>query len=213
MKTFTSLCCVLTLLTTQSVITADGLYKWTDASGNTQYGDKPPAGIQAKSIDLPKITVIENYGDQWKPLDFKESLPAKQKPIRQSQNASSAYSKLAFLAPKSNQAIRANDGDVSAMISIKPPLKKGHNIVFSIDGKAMAKGTSRTKNFSGLQRGNHTIGVKIVDNKGKTLKSSSVGFNVLRVSSLANNKINQAPKLRQTKSFNSVRQQQIQNAN
>lgn len=213
MKTLTRFCCVITLLTSQSILHADGLYKWIDARGNTQYGDKPPAGVKAKSVDLPKITVIENYGEQWKPMNFKEPSTDNQKPIEQSQSVSSSYSKLSFLAPKANQAIRANDGDVSAMISIKPPLKKGHKLVFSIDGKTTGKGTSRTQNFSDLQRGSHTIGVKVIDEKGKTLKSSSVGFNVLRVSSLSNTQSNQATKLRQTRSFNSVRQQQIQNSN
>lgn len=213
MKTLARFVCVITLFTSQSILQADGLYKWIDARGNTQYGDKPPAGVKAKPIDLPKITVIENYGEQWKPMNFKEQPTEPKEAIKQTQSSSSPYTKLSFLAPKANQAIRANDGDVSAMISIKPPLKKGHKFVFSIDGKTTGKSTSRTQNFSDLQRGNHTIGVKVIDDKGKTLKSSSVGFNVLRVSSLSNTQSNQAQKLRQTRSFNSVRQQQIQTGN
>lgn len=195
------------------MVNAEGLYKWTDARGNTQYGDRPPANANAKPIDLPKITIIDNYAEQWKPMKFNESAPVKQASQEQVQTDSSQYSKLVFLAPKSNQAIRANDGDVSAMVSIKPPLKKGHQLVFSIDGKTSGKGTSRTQNFSDLNRGQHTIAVKVVDAKGKTLKSSSVGFNVLRVNALRNNQSNQATKSPQTRTFESVRQQQIQNGN
>jgi len=121
----------------------------------------------------------------------------------QTQTVSNSYSKLTFLAPKQDQGIRANNGDVSAMVSIKPPLKKGHQFVFSLDGKTISKGKSRTQNFSNLDRGSHTIGVKVVDNNGKTVKSSSVGFNVLR--SIGGNKTSQIP---QARSFNDVRKQQ-----
>lgn len=207
MKTLTPLYCALLLIVSQSAIHADGLYKWTDARGNTQYGDRPPSNANAKAIELPKITIIDNYADQWKPIKFDE--PQTGTTVQATPKVSKTYTKLAFLAPKQGQGIRANDGDVSAMISIKPPLKKGHQLVFSVDGKAMGKGKSRTQNFSNLDRGSHTIGVKVIDKRGKTLKSSSVGFNVLRVNGLNRAQSNGANKLPQARSFNDARQQQV----
>ena len=209
MKTLTPLCCVLALILSQSTTHAEGLYKWKDARGNIQYGDSPPANANAKPMELPKITIIDNYADQWKPMNFDEPQSSDQAEEEPQVN-NNAYTKLTFLAPKQNQAIRANDGDVSAMISIKPPLKKGHQLVFSIDGKAMNKGESRTQNFSNLNRGGHTIGVKIIDQKGKTLKSSSVAFNVLRTNVLNKNKKNQAKQLPKAKPFNNAKLQQIE---
>ena len=214
MKTISSLLLVAFFLTNNS-IQAEGLYKWTDAKGNTQYGDQPPANSNAKQIDLPKITIIDNYADQWKPIKFDDSTQKKQPEKVKQSSSLDTYTKLDFLAPKPNQGIRANDGDVTAMISIKPPLKKGHKFIYSIDGKATSETKSRTKNFSNLNRGGHTITVKVVDARGKTVKSNSVGFSVLRTS-VANldsdqNSTNQLGK--QIKSFNSVRQQQLQNSN
>lgn len=211
MKTLTPLYCILSLMLTQSTVFADGLYKWKDARGNTQYGDKPPANSNAQPMNLPKITIIDNYADQWKPMEFSDQAKIAQPTIEKSNNTSNSYTKLAFLAPKASQAIRANDGDVSAMISIQPPLKKGHSLVFSIDGKAAAKSRSRTKNFSGLSRGNHTIAVKVVDQRGKTVKSSSVGFNVLRSSSLSNTQSNQANKAPQMRTYQEARNGQSSN--
>ncbi len=211
MKTLTPLYCALALILSQSALYADGLYKWKDARGNTQYGDRPPSNVNAQPMDLPKITIIDNYADQWKPIKFDEAQT--DEPIQEKSRESKTYTKLAFLAPKQGQGIRANDGDVSAMVSIKPPLKKGHQLVFSIDGKMMDKGTARTKNFSDLNRGSHTIGVKVVDKNGKTLKSSSVGFNVLRTNGLNKAQLNNANKLPQVKSFNDVRKQQTQSGN
>ena len=198
------------MIVSHSVVHADGLYKWKDARGNTQYGDSPPPNVNAKPMELPKITIIENYADQWKPIKF-EDKQSVDEPKQDQPKANNTYTKLAFLAPKQGQGIRANDGDVSAMISIKPPLKKGHQLVFSIDGKTMKKGKARTQNFSNLNRGSHTIGVKVIDKRGKTLKSSSVGFNVLRVNGLNKAQSSDSPqKSSQTRSFNDARLQQIQ---
>lgn len=165
---------------------AESFYKWVDARGNTQYGDKPPAGKGAKKVKMPAITVIKDYSKQWKPLDLdNKSLPnqpgSAKTPVR---NNPKSYTTFAFVAPKGGQTIRANDGDISAMLSLKPPLKKGHKITFSINGKEVAKSKSRTNNFSNLTRGTHTISAKIVNNRGKILKSSSVTFHVQRHSAL-----------------------------
>jgi len=211
MKTLTPLLCILSLTLPLSLVSAQGLYKWVDARGNTQYGDKPPANVNAKAIQLPKITVIENYAEQWKPLNFDEPSSATKPEPQKEQTVSQTYTKLAFLAPKSNQAIRANDGDISAMVSIKPPLKKGHQLLFSIDGKSLEKTTARIKNFKNLGRGQHSINVKVVDGKGNALKSSSVSFNVLRANTLNKNNSNQANKVQQARTFQNARQQQTQN--
>ena len=166
---------------------AEGFYKWKDARGNTQYGDRPPANVKAKPMDMPKLTVIENYGEQWKPVSFpKESDPYQQQAA--SNTTAANYTTLSFIAPKANQPIRANDGDVSAIISLKPALKSGHVITFSIDGKEVSKGSSRTNNFSNLSRGDHSISVKVMDKKGKLLKSESVTFTVVRFSKLIKKK-------------------------
>jgi len=165
---------------------AEGFYKWKDARGNIQYGDRPPANVKAQPMKMPKLTVIENYGEQWKPVTFPNEPDSSQQ--QDTPKATAGYTTLTFVAPKANQAIRANDGDVSAIISLKPPLKAGHVITFSIDGKEVAKGSSRTNNFSNLPRGDHSVSVKIMDSKGKVLKSQSVNFTVLRHSKLINKK-------------------------
>jgi len=173
---------LISLLSLSCSLQAGTLYKWVDNKGNTQYGDSPPSNVNAQAVKLPDITVVDNYADQWKPMDFASE--TKQKEAKHVPNNNRQYSQLSFLAPKANQAIRANDGDVSAMISVKPALKKGHFIQFAIDGKAVKKGQSRTANFSNLARGGHSISAKIVNAKGAVLKQSSVSFNVLRFSKL-----------------------------
>lgn len=187
MKTLSLWLFTFFLALSHSAVQAEGFYKWKDARGNIQYGDQPPPKSKAKRVKMPAITVIEDYGEQWKPLDLKD-IDALFEPEQKTKKATSGYTSLKFIAPKADQAIRANDGDVSAMLSIKPPLKNGHQIAFYLDGKQVGKGDSRTKNFTNLPRGAHTVSAKILDQKGKVLKSSSVAFNVMRFSKLLNKK-------------------------
>jgi hypothetical protein len=49
MRLATILSIILTLITNAA---SAAMYKWTDADGNTQYGQYPPAGVEAKRIKV-----------------------------------------------------------------------------------------------------------------------------------------------------------------
>jgi len=67
------------------------------------------------------------------------------------------------------------------MIKVKPPLKKGHKLIITIDGKAQKKTTSRIANFNNLTAGNHTLSAQIVDNSGALkMRSNELSFKVKR---------------------------------
>lgn len=166
---------------------ADGVFKWKDARGNTQYGDEPPANAKLDKFKMPEIMVIDGFKEQWKPLkDDKPKVISVSKPVvpttLATQKKSVIYTKLAFIAPKENQTIKSGfGGEVSAMLSIKPPLKKGHQIVFMLDGKEMVKSKSRINNFSNLSGGTHVVTAKIIDHSGRIVMTSRpVTFNVVR---------------------------------
>ncbi|MEE9327597.1 MAG: DUF4124 domain-containing protein [Cocleimonas sp.] len=174
------------LIVLSSNVSAKGVFKWVDAQGKTQYGDSPPADKKDSNFEMPAITVIDNYANQWKPLVFdtgtKKVTPVKTVAKKKQQLVK--YTTIKFLAPKSGQVIRANDGDVSAMLKIQPKLKADHQVVFLLDGNEVSKNRSRTSNFSNLSRGAHTAVVKVVDRKGNIIGSDSVSFEVQRHSAL-----------------------------
>ena len=193
MRSLNTILLTVGLAVLSTAVYADGFYKWKDARGNTQYGDKPPAGVKAESMKMPKITVIEGYGKQWQPLDMSNNratssnnhaAPVVEYNARSKSKDKSSYTKLAFVAPKDNQIIRGGfKGEVSAMLSIKPPLKKGHVVAFNLDGKDVSKSTSRISNFTNLGGGSHTVLAKILNKSGDVLMtSSSVTFKVVRKS-------------------------------
>ncbi|MCF6191032.1 MAG: DUF4124 domain-containing protein [Cocleimonas sp.] len=185
---------VLTMLSTQAY--AEGFYKWKDVRGNTQYGDQPPANVKAENMKMPDITVIEGFSRQWQPLDANNSTNNQAAPVveyeaKREERTSGIYTKLAFVAPKNNQVMSGGfKGEVSAMLSIKPPLKKGHQIAFMLNGKEVSKSKSRISNFTNLGGGTHTISASIVNSRGTVLKTSTpVSFKVVRKRNGKKNKV------------------------
>ena len=176
---------ILFFILLSSETSADGFYKWVDARGNTQYSDEPPAKGHAKKLSLPPITILENYGKQWQvtpipPAKRPRANPIKQQTIKK-QPQGFQYKALNFIAPKFGQSIKANDGDISAMLNIKPPLRKGHSFIYVLDGKDVSRGVSRIANFQNLQKGSHSLMVKVINSKGKPLqKSREINFTVNR---------------------------------
>jgi len=176
----------LTLSSFMTTANAEGFYKWKDARGQIQYGDEPPPNINAKKIALPAITVLEGYGEQWQVEDQPTPVTAS-KPVTPTsfvpvpKPRPKVYRSLAFIAPKAGQSIKADNGDVSVMLSVKPPLKANHQFLFVMDGKKVTKSHSRIANFSNLSRGSHQLKVKIVDAVGRDIhQSEPLQFNVVR---------------------------------
>lgn len=186
----------VSLLLAHSSLSA-GIFSWTDSSGNIVYGDSPPDTAVAKAVAPPKLTILENFGnryeDQTKPssrINF--SLPNKQ-PSKSVGSASSKkidnpYKAVSIIAPKANQSIRANDGDVSIMASTSPKLRADDKLLIYLNGQVVASGKSRVANLSNLDRGEYQLLLEIQNSQGQSLiKSSQINFNVLR-NSVINNK-------------------------
>lgn len=163
-------------ISVHTVTTADAVFSWKDAKGVIHYGDSPPESAKAKAVDLPQLTVIKDYGKLYKPV-----LTAEERGITKKKDNKKIYSKFSILAPKDKQAIRANDGDVTVMLSLKPKLLPEHTLSMILDGKQMAEGNLRMVNLTNLDRGEHKIYAIIKDTKGKVVrKSKEVNFTVIR---------------------------------
>ena len=175
-------------VTSQAVIAAGSIYSWTDESGNLIYGDTPPDNISAEVIDPPKLTVLEGFSTRYQTDSVTSSQPASTSAPKSNAPAKKVvYTELKVIAPKKDQAIRANDGDVSIALGLSPKLRPGDKIVISLDGKEFSRGTSRVANLSNLDRGEHTLIVSVVNRAARSLISSeAVTFNVLRNSALIN---------------------------
>ncbi len=186
---------VISLLLAHSTLSA-GIFSWIDSSGNLVYGDNPPDIAVAKPVAPPKLTVLENFANRYE--DPKKSSSRRSLGSSGAEKARSGfsftskttkrkYSDVSIIAPKANQSIRANDGDVSIAASTSPKLQSGDQVVMYLNGQEQVRGKSRVANLSNLDRGEYKLVVEIQSAEGESLiKSSEISFNVLRNSVITN---------------------------
>ena len=162
-----------------SVVLADNIFSWKDAAGTVHYGDSPPENIKAKVVDLPGLTIVKDYGKLYQPVLTDEERGVSKEKAKA--KAESIYSNFEIQAPKDKQAIRANDGDVTVMLSIKPKLLPEHSLSVFLDGKQMAEGGLRMVNLTNLDRGDHKVYALVKSKEGKEIaKTKEIVFTVIR---------------------------------
>ena len=167
---------ILVIATTQADV-----YRWVDESGSVMYGDKPPKNSSAKRVELPTLTVAD-------------ALPAEPSATQSSsthtppaEEDKPAYSDFKINAPQADEAIRANDGNFTVAINLKPALKAGDGIVLYLDGKQAAAGSQLNFELKEIDRGEHSVFAVLNDAKGNIIQNTeTVKFSLLRASVIQN---------------------------
>jgi len=148
------------------------VFKRVDPDGKVYFSDQPGPDAQqievapAQTISLPPVPrQAETSGEQ--------------------DQAGPVYTAFSIVSPTSEQAIRANDGNVVVQLSLQPELRSGHTITLTVDGEdgeAIKSGRGMSIALSNLSRGRHSVEAVVVDDAGKVLiQTDAVGFNLLRV--------------------------------
>ena len=176
-----------------STLFADNVFSWKDTKGVVHYGDTPPEQSNAKAVTLPELTIVKDFGKLYKPMLIERERGGEKKEMMKN-----PYAFFRILAPRNKQAIRANDGDVTVMLSVKPKLLPNHILSVFLDGKKMAEGSLRMVNLTNLDRGEHKVYSVVTEkvkrkgeegagasNKSATLgrqiaKTSEITFSVIR---------------------------------
>jgi DnaJ-class molecular chaperone len=96
-----------------------------------------------------------------------------------------SYTGFSITNPTNDQGVRANNGNVTIHMSLRPALQSGHMIVLNVDGedgKSSNATSDLTMELKNMSRGLHTITAIVVDKDGNDLiKTEPVSFHVLRV--------------------------------
>ncbi len=137
------------------------VYKWIDEEGNVVYSDKPRAG--AKKLNLPPPSVYTP-----------PSTPPAAKATRKKEKEDSAGYRVLIVSPQQDETIRDNTGAVTVQMVLEPSLnvEAGHQLVLLLDG-IKQPGNSMLQ-LQNVDRGSHTVQIKVEDAEGKTLASSNV---------------------------------------
>ncbi|MDE1461713.1 DUF4124 domain-containing protein [Spartinivicinus poritis] len=158
------------------------IYKTIDKDGKVVFTDNPE-GKPAEEVELKKGNTI--------------SLPpAKISPSSKSSDINSksfSYREFNIKKPTQDATIRGS-GNFSVLAAISPNLRPGDSVQLYIDGKPYgSKQKGLLFNLNNVDRGTHSIVVKVLNSDGRVLNSASVTVHVHRSSALLDrNKTKQA---------------------
>ena len=156
------------------LVTNAAIYKFYDEDGNVVFADQP--GPDAEVIEERKIQTIKSQ--RTRPTTKLTEPDQKKKAF--------TYKELKITNPTNDENIRSNIGDINVDISVKPQLRQklGHKLVLLLDGKPVSEpGTATGFALHEVDRGQHSLGAKIIGKKGETIISAdSVTIHLKQIS-------------------------------
>ncbi len=157
------------LLCTLSLAHGD-VYKWVDEAGVIHFSDQPVPGAErvtikpVQTVTLPPLPPSETAGSG--NADDEKQVP---------------YTSLAIVQPAEDEAVRANNGNVSVKLDLDPSLQEGHSIALDLNGHRIATRTNTHFVLENVPRGTHTLQATVLDDQGRELiKANQVSFHVKR---------------------------------
>jgi hypothetical protein len=149
------------------------IYKYTDANGTTAYSNQPPAGTSAEAIELPPLnSVASSPPGASAPLDTRP----RNEPSR------AAYEVLELSGLPTNQALRANDGNFTVNVMLKPRLQEGHLLRLLLDDQPYGQPSNLpTLQLLNIDRGLHRLAVQVMEGQNVVQQSVTLTFTVQRV--------------------------------
>ncbi len=160
---------------------AIGIYKWIDDNGKETYGNNPPENVVKNQVTLPEITIIAGPKEYQETSNSELNSTVVTKEDASQQQEENVARIIEIISPKDDEAIRANDGNISIRFNIEPKLKEGESIVVYLDGKQQTISSSPTVKFESLDRGTHSLFAVRRDASGNaTSNSKNIKFHVLR---------------------------------
>jgi len=154
------------------------IYTCKDKNGNKIYTDSPSQCANAEEIKTDALPTLVPT----KPL----VLPSR----NSSANIDSdkyIYKELEITSPTNDSTSRNNQGNLTINFRVAPGLRSGHKFVVSVSGKEVYTGTSTIAALKNVDRGTHSIGVKVVDADGSTkISAAPVKVTLQRFSALQN---------------------------
>lgn len=142
------------------------IYKWIGKHGEVHYSDMPHPG--ATKISLGELSVVPFKAPgaltNGKPSRSKKTLP---------------HYEVKVIAPANGATLRPVDYRVDVQIGIRPALKAGAYLAYSLDGKPIVSKTTHTQLVLGhVYRGTHTLKVTVRNAAGEVLGQTSSTFYV-----------------------------------
>lgn len=146
----------IALVLCAATVQAD-VYRWVDRDGVVHYGDRPQAA-DAKPAQLPPL--------QTYPAGSAPPLPDT------TAAAPAARPSVSISSPAPDETIRENSGQLGVRVEAR--LQPGQGLLYYLDGVAQNASPTPSTAFmlTGVERGEHSISVAVVDAGGTELGRS-----------------------------------------
>jgi len=147
------------------------VYKVVNPDGSISFSDLPQD--DAQQIEVAPVTTIPA-------IEIKQNLQLS--PSTTSPPPGAYYQELAISYPTNGAAFYSGNGNIPVNVTVRPELKQGDTFVLLLDGQVMATQRDMVFNLKQVDRGTHTLILKIVDLSKQTIKSTASEFTLHRPS-------------------------------
>ncbi len=130
-------------------------------------------------MDLPEISTYEPKPVPPGTLDSNAAA---------SQAKASTGTQLSFVQPGADETVFDNQGNVAVALRVEPPLQPHQRLALQLDDAAVVETSQPTYQFSGLDRGTHTLHAWVVGANGQSgSPKAAVTFHLRQASKLFRN--------------------------
>lgn len=152
-----SLCLLFSTTGTLNADEQTTVYKAVSKDGSVSFSDEAQKGSEAISV---------------KPLTTIPAIDIKKNRSLRTQNTPTAeyYQSLSIISPANETAFNTGSGDVQVVVQSEPRLRNGDLFVLELDGTVVATQQATTFNLLSVDRGTHTLLVKIINKNQQALK-------------------------------------------
>ncbi len=156
---------LLLLFVALPVLAAQTGYRIVHPDGTVEYTDQPPAENGAETVPLPDVQTFEAPPP-----------PAMERPEatapKQNEPGVFEYNSLEVVQPHPGEHVWVSQWEAPVVLDLSPGLAPEHEIVVTVDGSVVARGTRTRFSVSPIYRGEHRISARVVDQSGDVLIAS-----------------------------------------
>lgn len=151
---------------------ATQIYRTVDESGTVVFSDVPPPPNRGgEAVELRAPNTFAPAATREGGLSVEEWLAGRDRQT-DAEAADARYQSLRVAYPPHDANIRENAGNVMVTAEIQPDLKPGHQLQLYLDGNLMQAASTPQIQLQNVDRGTHTLELRVVDDRGEILMAS-----------------------------------------
>lgn len=154
------------LLCWSATAAATEMWRWVDENGVVHFSDRPREG--AERVDVRRV---QSYTA---PEVVPTAVEARDEAAAQAEPAGAGYRGFRIVSPVGGETLWNIAGELSIELAVDPGLRSNHRFQVYLDGSRVADAPDRATQFTitEVYRGEHSLRVAIVDERGREIAST-----------------------------------------